>query len=1052
MNPDLSRLSREELEPKLTALLLGELDPAEAAALRSLLEEQEDLRKLHRDLASTLDLVREAVAHPAGGPAGTTKPWLEASRREDLLARLRSVPPPPQAAAEAGVSTIPVAFPAEAGPSDAVGSRWTRFQGGLGLALAACLVALLGAASLWLTGSRRAGRGQILALGETRAPVWFRVQASQAERGLEFTNGLSDPAQVVAPAAASAPAAANRTRVLAWGFQPASPEPAEESLSRNLLPDVSARGAAAAARAPSGTSGRNQGELEVLERQQVEAPAAEAKYAQVAEGRASTRRGLSLGVPIQVSGGLGGGGAVETSPGVPEVALSSAVQAPSAGGNAPEARFRVEAAPTATLSPVTALADSPFPADPTAGVTVTDVRGEARSAPGPVGEETLAKRVRAKGAVATGGKDEAAPSVFFATPGLEVRDGGAAGGAGRGPGGGAAARLAMVPQLMSRFGPRDARAGDAPPPAPPAPIERLAELSRDRAASPAPASAEPVVRFDSFAFQEAPVGNGPVTARRAGGVSAAKPDVPVLGDAAELGALFSKESSGLARGTSLASDKNPPEVRTPVASRPALSLPGLAQDEKTSVLGRRVLSQQAVEALPPTRKIAPPLVPQPEVVAADDSFSTFSLNVTDVSFKLAGAALDGGSMPEPGTIRSEEFVNAFEYRDPEPASGRPIGFAWERAAAPFAQQRDVLRLAVRTAALGREAGRPLNLVLAVDGSGSMERADRVRILREAMRALAGQLKAGDRVSLISFARTARLWLEGVPAERATEWVEAVDRLTPEGGTNLEDALRVGYETALKHFAPQGVNRVVLLTDGAANLGDLDPESLRRLVTSYRQRGVALDAFGIGWEGFNDDLLESLTRNGDGRYGFINSPEEAATGFAAQLAGALQVAANDVKVQVEFNPRRVRVWRQIGYARHQLTREQFRDNTVDAAELGAAESGNALYVVETLPSGEGPVATARVRFRTPGTGAYEEHEWVVPYTGPALPLTQSSPALRLAVVAASFSEWLAASPFAAEATPSRLLPLLTGVAHTFQPDPRPARLEAMIRQAQSLSGP
>src|SRR5438067_2020453 len=111
-------------------------------------------------------------------------------------------------------------------------------------------------------------------------------------------------------------------------------------------------------------------------------------------------------------------------------------------------------------------------------------------------------------------------------------------------------------------------------------------------------------------------------------------------------------------------------------------------------------------------------------------------------------------------------------------------------------------------------------------------------------------------------------------------------------------------------------------------------------------GIALDCFGIGWEGYNDDLLENLSRNGDGRYGFVNTPEAAATEFAGQLAGALHVAASDVKVQVEFNPRRVTTYRQIGYAKHQLTKEQFRDNTVDAAEIGAAESGNALYVIES----------------------------------------------------------------------------------------------------------
>ena len=353
------------------------------------------------------------------------------------------------------------------------------------------------------------------------------------------------------------------------------------------------------------------------------------------------------------------------------------------------------------------------------------------------------------------------------------------------------------------------------------------------------------------------------------------------------------------------------------------------------------------------RPAAPAPIPQPEVQTADNAFSTFSLNVSDVSFKLAGASLEKGAMPEPATVRSEEFINAFDYRDPEPPPGVPVAFAWERAQYPFAQNRDLLRFSIKTAALGRQPGRPLNLVLLLDNSGSMERADRVRIIREALRVLAGQLQPQDKFSVVTFSRTARLWVDGVPGNQAAKAAEEVGGLTPQGGTNLEDAMNLAYQTALRHYLANGVNRVVLLTDGAANLGNVEPEALKQKVEANRKQGIALDCFGIGWEGYNDDLLEVLSRNGDGRYGFVNTPEEAATEFAGQLAGALQVAASDVKVQVEFNPARVTAYRQIGYAKHQLTKEQFRDNTVDAAEIGAAESGNALYVVEVNPARQRP---------------------------------------------------------------------------------------------------
>ncbi len=454
----------------------------------------------------------------------------------------------------------------------------------------------------------------------------------------------------------------------------------------------------------------------------------------------------------------------------------------------------------------------------------------------------------------------------------------------------------------------------------------------------------------------------------------------------------------------------------------------------------------------PTRKPATNApIPQPEIQTSENAFSTFSLNVSDVSFKLAAASLEQGQMPDAASVRSEEFINAFDYRDPEPVAGAPIAFAWERARYPFAHNRDLLRFSLKTAALGRPAGRPLNLVLLLDNSGSMERADRVRIISEALRVLSGQLQPQDKLSVITFARTARLVVDGIAGNEAGTAITRVSGLTPQGGTNLEGALDLAYETAARHYLVNGMNRVVLLTDGAANLGDVEPASLKRKVEISRQQGIAFDCFGVGWEGFNDDLLETLSRNGDGRYGFINSPEAAASEFAGQLAGALQVAASDVKVQVEFNPQRVTSYRQIGYAKHQLTKEQFRDNTVDAAEIAAQEAGNALYAVEINPNGSGSLATVRVRYKVPGTTMYREQAWDVPYLGAAPALEQSSPALRLAAGASAFSEWLVASPFASEVTPDALLGYLRGVPEAFGADSRPKKLEGMIRQAQRLTG-
>ncbi|HTB85462.1 MAG TPA: von Willebrand factor type A domain-containing protein [Candidatus Sulfotelmatobacter sp.] len=454
----------------------------------------------------------------------------------------------------------------------------------------------------------------------------------------------------------------------------------------------------------------------------------------------------------------------------------------------------------------------------------------------------------------------------------------------------------------------------------------------------------------------------------------------------------------------------------------------------------------------PLPKPAPGMpIPQPEFLCAENNFSTFALNVSDVSFQLAAASLERGQLPDPASIRSEEFINAFDYRDPAASVGQPMAFATERARDPFAQNRDLLRFSVKTSAIGRPAGRALNLVVLLDISGSMERADRVAIIHEALRVLASQLQPQDTVSVVTFARTARLWADGISGDKAGETLDRVGGITPEGGTNLEEAMRLAYEAARRHYLANGMNRVVLLTDGAANLGDVDPKVLQQNVETQRKQGIALDCFGVGYEDYNDDLLEQLSSHGDGRYAFLNSPEDASTEFATKLAGALQIAAQDVKVQVEFNPQRVISWRQIGYAKHQLTKEQFRDNTVAAGEIAAQEAGNALYTVETKPDGIGPVATVRVRYRVPGTQDYQEKSWLVDYNGTAPALEQASPAMRLTATAGAFSEWLATSPFAQEVTLDELQKILTGVPQVYGADERPKKLETMLREARSISG-
>ncbi|GAA5484470.1 YfbK domain-containing protein [Haloferula sargassicola] len=432
-----------------------------------------------------------------------------------------------------------------------------------------------------------------------------------------------------------------------------------------------------------------------------------------------------------------------------------------------------------------------------------------------------------------------------------------------------------------------------------------------------------------------------------------------------------------------------------------------------------------------------------ETPAGEEPYSTFSLNVSDASFKLAAAAIERGEVPAPESIRPEEFYNAFDYGDPSPATGEPVACAIEQAAHLVFPQRNLLRIGVKTGSEGRLPTSPLNLTVLIDNSGSMERPDRQLGVQQAVASLASLLKAGDTVTLASFARQPRLLADRIDGADAAKLNEAVLQTPSEGGTNLEEALKLGEEFSVRQFSPQAQNRLVLFTDGAANLGDADPESLQKIVENLRQQGIAFDAAGFGADGLNDRLLERLSRDGNGRYTVIDDPAEAGPEFARQLAGAFRPAAENVKVQVKFNPARVGRYKLIGFDEHRLKQEDFRNDAVDAAEMAAEEAGVALYQVEVLPEGSGEVGEVSVRFRDAADGSMVERSWTIPYDPQAPAFDQAPASLRLAGVSAMLAEKLRQAPMAEAIDLEPLRAVLAGVSEDFDKSGRVAQLARML---------
>ena len=1058
MNPLPPNDSREALEARITALILGELSSPDAAELEQRIAADPQLVALRHRLQKAANLLREACASAESGAVSSAPAEkLSPTKRDVLLARFKTVNPPvvaPQKKTRLPSWIIPVT-------------------------LTACVILLAGAMLLpSLVKAKQ--RAQLLArVGEERLGVTsveavpeLRTEAPDAGLLLESRRRLSGVAQTTTPTmpASTAPSSdwdedagrkvvslkpkvlfnrapqdqrlarerAGATSLNSFGLLPAPSQPAAgldlaksaESLSRKQVPD-SADGLA----------------VNGVARQNAQGPANSPEPGALVEGE-SVQNYAYLGEQI----------AGET----PSRQLSlGGVYANDFGGfGAKETRDAKEFAETAAAS-----ADTPkdwfFKENangPEQGQTLGYAIGKLETKEGVVALADAEKGVNA------GNMSAYYDSLSSFGDSLNES-------------------IAEPQEKKARV--EERFVGDLTKPIEVAKAENAADKTQidllqrgDRLAAPARGTTTRTAGRYNLGLDrgmvlppQAPVVSTPAIsaptpggAGVSGGLPAGQVAPPATPAPLELSAgaatfsggapaanVHSLDVRGYAEVPSAPAQSRPGVVSAVTGTELALATNSVLASPKAPASESEVLRMKVQADAPAARPPAPAPVPQPEVAAAENPFSTFSLNVSDVSYRLATTALGNGQMPDVSTIRSEEFVNAFDYRDPAPAPDAPVAMTWERARYPFAHNRDLIRIAVKTAGTGRESGRALNLVLLMDNSGSMERADRVAIIREALRVLGTKLQPQDKLTVMTFSRTPMLRIDGLSGAAAVKVLPELEGLTPEGGTNLEEAMRAAYASAMRHYIAGGMNRVVLLTDGAANLGDINPERLRATVEEHRKKGIALDCFGIGFEGYDDQMLEALSRNGDGRYAFINTPEAAATEFAGKLAGALQIAASDVKVQVEFNPARVNVYRQIGYAKHQLTKEQFRDNTVDAAEIAALESGNALYTVELKPDGTGPIGTVRVRYKVPGTGNYHEYEWAMPYTGNAPSLAQSTPALRLAATSAGFAEWLVSSPWAGEITTDALIPLMQGIPQHYAPDARPTRLLEAIRQAKSISG-
>ncbi len=440
----------------------------------------------------------------------------------------------------------------------------------------------------------------------------------------------------------------------------------------------------------------------------------------------------------------------------------------------------------------------------------------------------------------------------------------------------------------------------------------------------------------------------------------------------------------------------------------------------------------------------------PFIDTEDDHLSTFGLDVDTGSFSIARRYLDDGNLPPREAIRIEEFLNYFDYRDAPPRRG-DFALHTDLAPAPFASgaRYQVLRFGIRGRVVEAEDRKPATLIFVVDVSGSMAREDRLGLVIRSLALLLDQLRPEDRVGLVVYGSRGEVLLEPTGDHEAIR--AAVQRLRPTGATNAEEGLLLAYEQASRHFRRGAINRIVLCSDGVANVGRTGPDSILERVRRAAEGGIELTTVGFGMGNYNDVLMEQLADQGNGAYAYVDDLAEARRIFVENLTGTLQTIASDAKVQVEFNPEVVSRYRLLGYENRDIADDRFRDDTVDAGEIGSGHSVTALYEVklrERRPR-KAPLATLHLRYRSAESGEIIEIEQRVRERDGADDWAAAPPALKLAATVAEFGEILKGSYWARDGDLTELLRVAQEASAELAGDSDVAELVGLIAKAEKL---
>ncbi len=343
------------------------------------------------------------------------------------------------------------------------------------------------------------------------------------------------------------------------------------------------------------------------------------------------------------------------------------------------------------------------------------------------------------------------------------------------------------------------------------------------------------------------------------------------------------------------------------------------------------------------------------LAAVGNPLSTFSIDVDTASYANVRRFLRSGRKPYPDAVRVEEMINYFTYDYPEPDSDVPFSVTTELSVCPWNYKHQLLHVGLQAKRVSLKNLPPNNLVFLLDVSGSMNSPKKLPLLISAFKLLVGEMREQDHAAIVVYAGAAGLVLAPTSGADKEEIVAALDKLRAGGSTAGGAGIKLAYKIARQNFDPEGNNRVILATDGDFNVGASSDGELVRMIEEKREDGIFLTVLGLGSGNYKDSKMEKLADKGNGNYAYLDSLNEARKVLVTEMGGTLLTIAKDVKVQIEFNPARVRQYRLVGYENRMLRKEDFDDDRKDAGELGAGHTVTALY--EIVPETGKPSAAA-----------------------------------------------------------------------------------------------